>query len=116
MGCLKCGRETQQAQVFCPVCQEAMQKYPVKPGTVIHLPQRDATPVEKPLPAEQWEERPSDQLPKLRRLTRWLTATIALLSILLCIATGMLVHTLNMNAAASTIGRNYTTAQEKTNP
>lgn len=116
MNCLKCGREIQQSQVFCPACQEVMQNYPVKPGTVIHLPQRDAFVFEKaPLP-EQWEERIPDQLLKLRRLTRWLTATIALLSLLLCIATAMLIHTLNLNATTTTIGRNYTTARDKTNP
>ena len=116
MNCLKCGRETQQSQVFCQACQEIMQNYPVKPGTVIHLPSRDTSVLEKKQTPEQWEEQSDDQLHKLRRLTRWLTATIALLSLLLCIATGMLVHTLNMNANASAIGRNYTTAQEKTNP
>ena len=116
MNCLKCGRETRQSQVFCDACLEVMQNYPVKPGTVIHLPNREAYSTEKKPPVEQWEERTDDQLPKLRRLTRWLTATIALLSLLLCIATGMLIHTLNMNTNNSTIGRNYTTAQEKTNP
>lgn len=115
MNCLKCGRETQESQVFCPACQEVMQKHPVKPGTVIHLPHRDAPSAAKPLP-EQWEENNDDQLPKLRRLTRWLTATIALLSLLLCIATGMLIHTLTMGEASSAIGRNYTTAQDKTSP
>ena len=116
MSCLKCGRETQQSQVFCPACQEIMQNYPVKSGTVIHLPQRDASILEKKSTPEQWEEQPDDQLPKLRRLTRWLTVTIALLSLLLCIATGMLVRILNLNATTSAIGRNYTTAQEKTSP
>ena len=116
MNCLKCGRETQQSQVFCPACQEVMQNYPVKPGTVIHLPRRDTAVLEKKPAPEQWEERSDDQLPKLRRLTRWLTATIALLSLLLCIATGMLIHTLNMNDNSSTIGRNYTAATDKTSP
>ena len=116
MNCLKCGRETQQSQVFCDACLEVMQSYPVKPGTVIHLPNRETSAPEKKPAPEQWEEHTDDQLPKLRRLTRWLTATIALLSLLLCIATGMLIHALNMDANSSAIGRNYTTAQEKTNP
>lgn len=116
MSCLKCGRETLESQVFCPACQEVMRNHPVKPGTVIHLPQRDPASYDKTPSAEQWEERPDDQLLKLRRLTRWLTATIALLSLLLCIATGMLIRTLYEEQPSSVIGRNYTTAQEKPNP
>ena len=116
MSCLKCGRETQQSQVFCPACQEVMQAHPVKPGTVIHLPNRDASALDKKPVPEQWEDRPDDQLQKLRILTRWLTAAIALLSLLLCIAAGMLVHTLNTNVKTPTIGRNYTTAQDNINP
>ncbi len=116
MGCLKCGRETQQSQVFCQACQEMMRNHPVKPGTVIHLPHREAPGTERPLPDAQWETSSSDQLFRLRKLIRWLTATIALLSVLLCLAAGMLVYTLKSDAPTSTIGRNYTTTQENANP
>ena len=40
MYCLKCGREVYEDQVFCPDCVSVMEKYPVKPGTVILLPRR----------------------------------------------------------------------------
>ena len=40
MNCLKCGRETPAEQVFCEDCQLEMEKYPVKPGTVVLLPHR----------------------------------------------------------------------------
>ena len=81
MSCLKCGRETQESQVFCPACQKIMRNHPVKPGTVIHLPHRDPADYSKEPPVEHWEERPDDQLLKLRKLTRWLTATIAQVTI-----------------------------------
>ena len=116
MGCLKCGRETRQSQVFCPTCQEAMQDYPVKPGTVIHLPHREAPGAERPFSDTQWESSSSDQLIRLRKLIRWLTATIALLSVLLCLAAGMLVYTLKSDTPTPNIGRNYTTTQENANP
>ena len=113
MNCLKCGRETRPGAVFCTQCQEVMQQYPVKPGAVIHLPNRDTFTSARKTQSEHWEETSSDQLQQLRKLTRWLTATIALLSLLLCVATGMLIHALNQNATAPAIGRNYTTAQDK---
>ena len=40
MNCLKCGRETSSEQCFCQDCLLDMEKYPVKPGTVIQLPKR----------------------------------------------------------------------------
>ena len=40
MNCLKCGRETSGEQVFCEDCLLDMEKYPVKPGTVVILPKR----------------------------------------------------------------------------
>ena len=40
MYCLKCGREVYEDQVFCSDCIAVMEKYPVKPGTVILLPKR----------------------------------------------------------------------------
>ena len=40
MNCLKCGRETVSEQVFCEDCLAEMEKYPVKPGTAVKLPER----------------------------------------------------------------------------
>ena len=45
MNCLKCGRETAAEQIFCQDCLLEMEKYPVKPGTVVQLPHRRETPV-----------------------------------------------------------------------
>ena len=38
MVCMKCGREISGDQVFCQECLDVMEKYPVKPGTVVLLP------------------------------------------------------------------------------
>lgn len=45
MGCLKCSRDTVSGQVFCPDCLAEMEKYPVRPGTVVQLPLRKASAV-----------------------------------------------------------------------
>ncbi len=44
MNCIKCGRETQAEQAFCLDCQLEMEKYPVKPGTYVKLPERREQP------------------------------------------------------------------------
>lgn len=116
MNCLKCGSETVENKVFCEHCQTVMQAYPIKAGTVIHLPHREPPASEKKAPAKRRDVPVSDALPQLRKLIRFLTATIALLSLLLCISAGMLIHILMDTEAAPAIGRNYTTSQSKNNP
>ena len=40
MHCMKCGREIPEG-VFCEDCLSVMEKYPVKPNTVVQIPNRD---------------------------------------------------------------------------
>ena len=47
MYCMKCGKEIKENQVFCEACLVTMGKYPVKPGTVVRLPQRKSAPAAK---------------------------------------------------------------------
>lgn len=44
MNCMKCGRETETEQIFCESCLEEMEKYPVKPDTVVQIPNRTGGP------------------------------------------------------------------------
>ena len=111
MNCLKCGKETVDENVFCAQCQETMAKHPVKPGTVIHLTHREVPLSDKKASAKVREEAPTDQLLQLRKMIRWLIATITLLSLLLCAAAGMLIHTFTEESSIPAIGRNYTTSQ-----
>ena len=48
MKCLKCGRETDQT--FCQACREEMEKYPVKPGTIVLLPKERPSGKKTPQP------------------------------------------------------------------
>lgn len=43
MNCMKCGREIGPDQVFCTDCLVDMERYPVKPSTVVQLPKRGET-------------------------------------------------------------------------
>lgn len=116
MNCLKCGKETADGQVFCADCQQIMQQYPVKPGTAIHLPHRDSVSADKKQHEKIRDASRADTVAQLRRMIHWLTATIAILSVLLLLTASMLIHTLNKENSANTIGRNYTTSDSANQP
>ena len=83
MHCMKCGRKTGESHAFCDECMEEMKKYPVKPGTVIRLPERRTTPVDKKRHQKYLPFRKAaDQITMLRNRTRWLT--VALIVTFLC--------------------------------
>ena len=115
MECLKCGKATDGNQVFCSECLEDMANYPVNTSTSIHIPVRPTSP-EKAAPRTR-ERTPSETIASLQTLIRWLTVTIAVLSLLLCATAGFLIHTLETKEDASNkIGWNYTTNIDLTNP
>lgn len=84
MQCMKCGRETESGQVFCRDCLAEMEKYPVKPGTPVYIPNQ-AQPVRKPqryvIPVD-----PEEQVRRLRRKVRWLGRCLflSLLALAVC--------------------------------
>lgn len=80
MACMKCGRDTQDGQVFCETCLELMEWYPVKPGTAVQLPKRQDTPVRKNI--KRRGPTPEDQIKRLRRVIRVLSILLVLMTIL----------------------------------
>lgn len=107
MNCLKCGKETENQQVFCQQCLESMEAYPVKPGAAVHLPApQEITPVKKPF-FRRKNLNPEEQLIHLRRSVRRLTALAALLAVLLVAVGAMLVQTI-LGDDEIHIGKNYT--------
>ena len=110
MNCMKCGRETVDEHIFCDLCLEEMERYPVRPGTVILLPQRRHDPtVKKALPRRKQALPPEEQIRALKRLTRRLAALLVLLLVLLG-ATGYfaVIHFLESDAVLLP-GQNYST-------
>lgn len=116
MACLRCGKKAEEKQAFCDVCLEDMQKHPVKPGTAIHLPQRDVVRQEKKTPARHREPEAAEQIAQLRKMIRWLIGMLAVLAILLLLVSGMLLHVLEKETPTGIIGRNYTTSTQETRP
>ena len=116
MACLRCGKKAEEKQSFCEACLEDMQRHPVKPGTAIHLPQRDAAHPEKKAPVRHREPEAAEQIARLRKIVRWLLAMVALVSVLLLLVTGMLLHLLEKDTPTGIIGRNYTTSTSEVQP
>lgn len=84
MNCMKCGREIEESQVFCPDCLADMEKYPVKPGTVVQLPRTSAyQPVKKPPQRRKAAPPLEEQVRTLRKWARMLALALVLAIILL---------------------------------
>lgn len=107
--CLKCGSKAEDGSAFCNTCLEVMEQYPVKPGTVIHLPRRQPRP-EETANADFEEPNHAEQLAHQRSLIKWLTGVVAVLSFLLVFTAVLLIHTLEKDQPLPMIGRNYTTS------
>ena len=112
MNCYRCGRETVNEQVFCEKCLKTMQKYPIKPGTAVQLPdrkalERQASPVIRRQPSAE------ELVPQLRKTVRILVAAVSLLSITLGLTAWLLVRSsLNVQLPApGNMGRNYTAVE-----
>ena len=108
MNCMKCGKETEKEQVFCAHCLEVMERYPIKPGTHIQLPRREALPAQK----KQNRRRnmtPEDQIVHQRVLIRTLLALLGTVSVVLGIFIGLYFnHEEAPIEAEPPIGQNYT--------
>ena len=88
MNCMKCGREVEDGQVFCPACQEDMEKYPVRPGTVVLLPKRDEVYYAKKSASKRragptTEEQIRSLKARLRLVTVMLLISLTLMAVLI---------------------------------
>ena len=94
MGCMKCGKKLGESQVFCDECMAKMAENPVKPGTVVVLPNRPTAPATKKriLPRRYfWDA--EDEIDTLRSKLRWVTFAliIAILGFLISFAVILLL-------------------------
>ena len=104
MKCLKCGRETDQT--FCEACRAEMEKYPVKPGTIILLP-KERTPIRKPSP--RYARTSLETVVKAQKKTiRRMGRAIIILLVLMAVMNAFLIRLLN-NDQQIPLGKNYST-------
>ena len=114
MQCMKCGRDLEAGEVFCSECRVIMEKYPVKPGTVVQLPYRAGENLTKKQPPRRKTVPPEEQLALYKQVTRRLAAALVvavLLSIVSCYV-AVTQHMDNKNKHA--LGQNYSVSQSAT--
>lgn len=116
MNCVKCGRDTAENQVFCDLCLETMEKYPVKPGTAVHIPHREEEhETRKNQPRKKLPVPLGEQVLRLKKKllrTRIALAVVLLLCGVLCFLASEVVRELDLQRL---MGQNYSTV-ETTNP
>lgn len=112
MNCVKCGREIEHDQVFCRLCLDEMENYPVKPGTVVHIPKRPEDEAEKKPPIRKKSVlTPEEQIRKLKRKVLGLRIGLALMLLLcglLCVAISHAATELDFYRF---LGQNYSTVE-----
>ena len=110
MSCMKCGRDTQDPQVFCDDCLQVMERYPVKPGTPIQLPKRAPRSEKKVLRQTPLSEVVRQQKATIRRM-RW---ALVILFAMLCLVSGFLYLKIYADAGVLTPEAIGITANETT--
>ena len=103
MNCLRCGRETASEQIFCLDCQAEMEKYPVKPGTVVQLPQRKENPS-----VRRTKRRSHTSEEHIRQLQKWVRALALLLFLAVLAIVALLIPTIeHLTEVHYLPGQNY---------
>ena len=110
MHCMKCGRDIKEDQAFCPECLEAMERHPVRPGTVILLPTPEKAAPKRTLLRKKPTPTAEEQVSILKKTVLRL---YVLLFILIGIA-GALAYTsgwaIDQLDIQRLLGQNYSTA------
>ena len=117
MNCLRCGRETENQQVFCKACLDYMALHPVRSDTPVYLPVRKEK--EAPRKQRRWHrrERSADEMVViLRKRVRFLTAvTLILFSMLSAAVAGVwLAKEQGAEIPIPNIGQNFLTSGDST--
>ena len=108
MNCMKCGMETGNEEAFCEKCLAEMEKHPVRPNTVIQIPNR---PASGPKKTYQRRITPEEQVAALRKKCRRLTIGLVVAWLLIGIlgaTVGVTVYELDVQRL---LGRNYSTVE-----
>ena len=113
MNCMKCGRETEQDQIFCPECLAEMEKYPVKPGTVVQIP---VQPAKKQMHHRRPVVTPEEQVKRLTKRTHGLVLALILTSAMALLFALLSFDILEKASMAKLLGQNYSVITETRAP
>ena len=111
MQCLRCGRETEDEHVFCFLCEAVMMKHPVKPNTVVTIPERSVRSRSTQPRRQQRQEEETEQLSRtVMQLRLWVCMLMA--ALMLCV--GVLTWQELTRDEKPAIGQNYHSILEST--
>ena len=114
MQCMKCGRDVEPGEVFCELCLEEMQKYPVRPGTAVVIPHRP----ERTVPKRPAKRQPTyeEQLVKYRKLNRVLVALLFIYMVIAGVLASLSLSGYSTEAGKYLPGQNYSAIQDDDEP
>lgn len=104
MACMRCGRETEEGQVFCLKCRHSMAAYPVEPDTPVQLPRRSSAAPPKKQPRRRVPT-PEERVVTLTHRVRHLTVAVFILLLLVIALAIPVVQNLSTNHIRT--GQNY---------
>ncbi len=107
MNCMKCGKPSDDTQVFCSDCLAVMGRYPVNTSTPVTLPNRASSEAGKKGGKRKRELSAEEQLQRLARSNRRLRFLVLILMVVCIVTAVFLFHQLNQ-PGETMIGRNYT--------
>ena len=110
MNCMKCGREFEADQAFCPKCLEQMAQSPVKPGVVINLPNRTDPASKKPTSRKR-ERTPAEEIQRLKKTIIRLVVSLCLVSAIAAVLAFLSIDALKQLDIQRFLGQNYSTAE-----
>ena len=106
MNCMKCGREIPEG-AFCEECLAVMEKYPVKPNTVVQIPNRDLA-IQSRKPRRRKELTEKEKLIRYEHRVQVLTWVNGILAVLLAGALVLCLLEYRKTLGPPT-GQNYST-------
>lgn len=113
MQCMKCGREIANRQVFCEECLTEMEKYPVKPGTVVQLPPRPKqAPARKNGGHHKAARSQEEQIKRLKRRNWILGGLLAVTLAMLIVLALFTKDYIEENKDKLLPGQNYSVAED----
>lgn len=114
MPCLKCGKKTEDNQVFCTSCLETMEKYPVSPKDKIQIPHHpDPVPPQKNTHRKKVLSQ-EEQVVHLKKISRHLMIALLVVTFILGTVIAFMGRSLYVALHERFTGRNYTTVTTET--
>lgn len=111
MQCLRCGRKIDGEGVFCFLCESVMVKNPVKPNTVVTIPDRN---VHVKTASTRKSVRPEEDTTRLRRTILQLRLWVCMLLMLLVLCAAALTWQELHHENKPAIGQNYSSITDAT--